>query len=79
MGCASAFVSVGWACSSVLVGVSLRASLRSQPLCTKVSIPSGRTSETVTWRSTSRAEERTQASSDPAPTIVVSAPSRSVT
>ena len=34
---------------------SLRALARSQPLWTKVSCPSGRTSETVAWRSTLRA------------------------
>ena len=38
------------ACSSARS--SLRTLVRSQPLCTKVSLPSGRTSEIVTWRST---------------------------
>ena len=55
---------------------SLRALARSQPFCTNVSLPSGRTSETVTWRSTLGAEERIHASSAPAPTTAVSAVER---
>ncbi len=40
---------------------SLRSLARSHPLWTYVSIPSGRTSDTVTWRSTSGVEARIHA------------------
>jgi len=51
----------------VLLASSLRSSARSQPPCTNVSLPSGRTSLIVACRSTFGAEERTQACSAPAP------------
>jgi len=56
----------------LLSSSSLRAFPRTQPLCTKVSLPSGRTSLTVAWRSTFGCEERTQMSTPPAPATVVS-------
>ena len=55
----------------LLAASSLRSLPRSQPLCTKVSLPSGRTSLIVAWRSTFGVEERTQACTAPAPTTVV--------
>src|SRR4051812_15636980 len=57
---------------------SLRSSARSQPPCTNVSLPSGRTSVTVAWRSTFGLEERTHACTAPAPITLVSAPSGSL-
>src|SRR5262245_36977344 len=51
---------------------------RSQPFCTKVSIPSGRTSDTVTWRSASGTDARIHACNAPAPTTAVSARSGTV-
>ena len=45
---------------------------RTQPFCTKVSLPSGLTSLIVACRSTLGAEERTQALTAPAPITVVS-------
>src|SRR3954452_2339025 len=50
---------------------SLRSLPRTQPPCTKVSLPSGRTSVIVAWRSTFGLEERTQRSTLPAPITVV--------
>ncbi len=44
---------------------------RTQPFCTKVSLPSGLTSVIVAWRSTLGFEERTQARTAPAPMTVV--------
>src|SRR4051794_23008831 len=58
--------------SSVLfLASSLRSLARSQPPCTNVSLPSGRSSLIVTCRSTFLADERTQACTAPAPTTVV--------
>src|SRR3954451_2378323 len=54
---------------------SLRSLARSQPPCTKVCLPSGRTSLTVTCRSTLGLEERIQAFTAPAPITVVLASS----
>src|SRR3954451_12217305 len=51
---------------------SLRSLPRSQPPCTKVSLPSGRTSLMVACRSTFGADERSHAFTAPAPTITVS-------
>ena len=48
----------------------MRSLPRTQPFCTKVSLPSGRTSVTVAWRSTLGVEERTQACTAPAPMTV---------
>ena len=50
---------------------SLRSLARSQPFCTKVSLPSGLTSVSVACRSTFGVEERTQACTAPAPMTVV--------
>src|SRR5690348_3884915 len=59
--------------SRLLVPVSsLRSLARSQPFWTKVSLPSGRTSLTVAWRSTLGVDERTHSRTAPAPTTVVS-------
>src|SRR5579863_7085961 len=55
----------------LLVVASFRSSARNQPFCTNVSSPSGRTSLTVAWRSTSGVEERTHRCTAPAPTTVV--------
>src|SRR5215204_2809733 len=55
----------------LLSGSSLRSLPRTQPLCTYVSLPSGLTSVTVAWRSTFGADERTHASTAPAPMAVV--------
>ena len=75
-GAASRRRRLGTGSSSVLLRASsLRALARSQPLCTNVSWPSGRTSETVAWRSTLRAEARIHAASAPPPTTAVSAAS----
>ncbi len=51
---------------------SLRAEPRSQPFWTNDSTPSGRTSETVTCRSTSGVDERTHTVTAPVPSTVVS-------
>jgi hypothetical protein len=59
---------LGHGSSAVLFsGSSLRKLLRSQPPCTKVSLPSGRTSLIETCRSMIFFGERTQARSAPAP------------
>ena len=58
---------------------SLRSLARSQPPCTNVSLPSGRTSLIVAWRSALRVEERIQACTAPAPITVVVARSGAVT
>src|SRR3954451_10903703 len=50
---------------------SLRSLPRTQPPCTKVSLPSGLTSLIVACRSTFGREERTQSRTAPAPTTVV--------
>src|SRR3954471_16084919 len=50
---------------------SLRSLPRSQPPCTNVSLPSGRTSVMVAWRSTFGFDERTQALTAPAPSTTV--------
>ena len=55
----------------LLAASSLRSLPRSQPPWTKVSLPSGRTSLIVAWRSTFGVEERTQACTAPAPMTVV--------
>jgi hypothetical protein len=57
----------------------LRAAARSQPLWTKDSCPSGRTSVTVACRSTFGVDAPIQASSAPAPMTVVSWVSGAVT
>src|SRR3712207_2184223 len=54
---------------------SLRMSPRSQPPCTNVSLPSGRTSVTVTWRSVRGLVDFTQARTKPWPSTVVSSAS----
>ena len=59
--------------SVLLAGSSARASPRIQPPCTKVSLPSGRISLIVTSRSTFGFDERTQTSTAPTPSTVVSA------
>src|SRR5581483_5043746 len=50
---------------------SLRSLARIHPFCTKVSLPSGRTSLIVAWRSTSGVDDRTHTSTAPPPTTVV--------
>src|SRR3954468_10613160 len=50
---------------------SLRSLPRSQPPCTNVSLPSGRTSLMVAWRSTFGFEARTHTFTAPAPSTVV--------
>ena len=70
------WVSVRARCSACLnrlfaVVASLRSLARNHPFWTKVSLPSGRTSLTVAWRSTSGVDERTQRCTAPAPTTVV--------
>src|SRR3954468_22599283 len=50
---------------------SFRSSARSQPPWTKVSLPSGRTSEIVACRSTFGAEDRSHTRTKPAPRTVV--------
>src|SRR5437868_8433160 len=83
MGEASADVKVGIGSSVVLsrlnmlsaVVESLRSLARIQPFWTNVSLPSGRTSLIVAWRSTSRVDDRTQRYTAPPPTTVVSAAS----
>src|SRR3954447_7658599 len=64
LGTGSGFVLFFWS--------SLRSLVLSQPLCTKVSLPSGRTSETVACRSTLGASAWIQAFSAPAPITAVS-------
>src|SRR5712692_2462944 len=72
-GAASARRRLGTGASRVLFrGSSFRASERSQPFWTKVSLPSGRTSDTVTCRSTLGAEDRIHARSAPTKTTAVS-------
>src|SRR6185503_6663235 len=62
---------LGTGASGVLLrGSSLRLLARSQPLCTYVSSPSGRTSDTVTCRSTSGLD-LTHSCRAPAPTTTV--------
>ena len=80
IGDASAAVKLGIGSSVVLgrlnmlfVSVeSLRSLARSQPFCTNVSLPSGRTSLIVACRSTSGVDERTQSETAPVPMTVVS-------
>src|SRR3954471_6892667 len=50
---------------------SLRSLPRNQPPCTNVSLPSGRTSVIVAWRSTVGFDARTQTCTAPAPITVV--------
>src|SRR5437660_8000266 len=78
MGCTSDARNVGIGSSSVglclkmlfeLVA-SLRSLARSQPFWTNVSLPSGRTSLTVAWMSTSGVDDLTQRWTAPAPTAV---------
>src|SRR5689334_9905670 len=79
IGAASAAVNVGTGSSAVLGRLnmlfesveSLRSLARIQPLCTKVSLPSGRTSLIVAWRSTSGVDDRTHRLTEPLPTTVV--------
>ena len=54
------------------VVASLRSLARIQPFWTKVSLPSGRTSLTVAWRSTSGVDDFTQRLTAPPPITVVS-------
>src|SRR5271165_7501197 len=51
---------------------SLRSLARIQPFWTKLSFPSGRTSVTVAWRSTSGVDDSTQRFTAPPPMAVVS-------
>src|SRR6476661_3394867 len=75
MGDASAAVNVGIGSSVVLsrlnmlfeVVESLRSLARIQPFCTKVSLPSGRTSLIVACRSTSGVDDRTHRFTAPLP------------
>src|SRR5438552_18204035 len=64
--------SVG-SCWKMLLEVvaSLRSLARIQPFCTNVSLPSGRTSLTVAWRSTSGVDDLTHRWTAPAPMAVV--------
>src|SRR5437763_1540947 len=62
----------------LLAGSSLRSFALTHPFCTNVSLPSGRTSLIVAWRSTFGVEERTHTCTAPAPITVVLAPSRLV-
>ena len=58
--------------SSVLWrGSSFRSLARSQPFCTNVSLPSGRTSEIVACRSTSLVDAWIQSCTAPAPNTTV--------
>jgi hypothetical protein len=50
---------------------SLRSLARIQPVCTNVSLPSGRTSLTVAWRSTSEVDDLTQSWTAPPPMAVM--------
>src|SRR4051794_30913796 len=80
---ASAAVNVGIGSSAVLSRLnmllefvdSLRSLARSQPFCTNVSSPSGRTSLIVACRSTSGVDDFTHRSTAPAPMTVVFAAS----
>ena len=58
---------------------SVRASLRSQPFWTKVSLPSGRISVIVAWRSTFGTEALIHVYTAPGPTTVFAAPSGPLT
>jgi hypothetical protein len=72
-GAASDFWKLGTGSSLVLFFLSsLRSLVRSQPLWTKVSLSSGRTSDTVTCRSTLGAAAWIQPLSAPAPITAVS-------
>src|ERR671937_2871151 len=55
----------------LLAASSLRSVPRTQPPCTKVSLPSGLTTLIVAWRSTFGDDERTQTFTAPAPIAVV--------
>src|SRR5690349_11640989 len=61
-----------WCRTSSVPVASLRSLARIQPFWTNVSLPSGRTSLTVAWRSTSGVDERTQRSTAPGPMTAVS-------
>ena len=63
----------------LLFVASARMLPRTQPLCTKVSLPSGRTSLTVACRSTFGVDDLTHRRTAPAPMTVVVAGSGSVT
>src|SRR5476649_2190189 len=67
----SSAVGVSWKRFAELVA-SLRSLARIQPFWTKVSLPSGRTSLTVAWRSTSGVDDCTHRLTEPPPTTVVS-------
>src|ERR1700746_783390 len=79
MGCTSDArnVGIGWRggglCLNMLpeLVASLRSLARIQPSCTNVSLPSGRTSLTVAWRSTSGVDDLTQSETAPAPIAAV--------
>src|SRR5689334_12769633 len=80
IGATSASRRLGTGARSVLLcESSLRSFARSQPPCTNVSLPSGRTSLTVACRSTLGFDERTQAWIAPGPITVVLVLSGSVT
>src|ERR1700736_5635402 len=78
MGCTSDAANVGIGCSNVgcclnmfvEVVASLRSLARIHPFCTNVSLPSGRTSLTVAWRSTSGVDDLTQRWTAPPPMAV---------
>src|SRR6266516_2733849 len=80
IGCTSDASIVGIGCSSVgfclkmllEVSASLRSLARIQPFWTNVSLPSGRTSRTAAWRSTSGVDDFTQRWTAPPPIAVVS-------
>ena len=71
-------VGIGWSsvglCLSMFAALvaSLRSLARSQPFWTNVSLPSGRTSLTVAWRSTSGVDDLTHRWTAPPPIAVVS-------
>src|SRR5580693_5804815 len=87
MGEASAALKLGTGSAAVLATPKMSSELlesarslaRSQPFCTKVSFPSGRTSLIVAWKSTSGVDDLTQRSTAPPPTTVVSVASGAVT
>jgi hypothetical protein len=57
--------------SLLLCGSSSRSLARTQPFCTNVSLPSGRTSVMIACRSTLGVEERTHTCTAPAPMMAV--------
>src|ERR1700730_19402438 len=73
----ASIVGIGWSrvgrCLKMLLELvaSLRSLARIQPFWTNVSLPSGRTSLTVAWRSTSGVDDLTQRWMAPPPIAVV--------